>query len=168
MQLYKDNYISTPSFSIIITSSNINRLYLGDIMKNNYVKNYLENNQEINKGECKIIESEQIWACSVKCVEYNALKYKNWENHKEASTSILKFDVRENKLYIPEKYYLLIVVSYYNRLESKMRRSYFSNKVRRSWSWKKVYNKECVIRPEGFISCNCNDKDDFGIVYFTF
>ena len=25
-----------------------------------------------------------------------------------------------------------------------------------------------MIRPEGFISCNCNDKDDFGIVTLHF
>ena len=42
------------------------------------LQNYLENNQYINKGERKLIESEQIWACTVKYVDYNALKYKNW------------------------------------------------------------------------------------------
>ena len=39
MGLYNEGKISSPSFSIIITSSNVNRLYLGDIMKNDYIKN---------------------------------------------------------------------------------------------------------------------------------
>ena len=34
MELYNEKKISSPSFTIIITPSNINRLYLGDIMKN--------------------------------------------------------------------------------------------------------------------------------------
>ena len=105
MELYKEGYISSPGFSIIITSSNINRLYLGDIMKNEYVESYLLYNDNMNKGECSIIENETNWVCKVKYVEYNALKYKNWERHKESSKSIVKFDIKENKLVIPDKYY---------------------------------------------------------------
>jgi hypothetical protein len=39
-ELYNEKYISSPSFSIIISSSNYNRLYLGDTMQNEYIKNY--------------------------------------------------------------------------------------------------------------------------------
>ena len=55
MELYKEGKISSPSFSIIITSSNINRLYLGDIMKNDYIKNYVDDS--MTKGQCEIIDN---------------------------------------------------------------------------------------------------------------
>ena len=74
-ELCDKGYISSPSFSIVITSSNINRLYLGDIMENEYIKNYLKTLS--NKGECKIIEDN--WKCKVKGIEHNALDYFQWE-----------------------------------------------------------------------------------------
>jgi hypothetical protein len=40
--LYNEGYLSSHSFSIIITSSNINRLYLGDIMKNEYINSHFK------------------------------------------------------------------------------------------------------------------------------
>ena len=55
LELYNEGKISSPSFSIIITSSNVNRLYLGNIMKNEYVKNYV--NSSMNKGACSIIDN---------------------------------------------------------------------------------------------------------------
>ena len=70
-ELYNKGYISSPSFSIVITSSNINRLYLGDIMENEYIKNYLKILS--NKDECKIIEDN--WKCKVKGIEYNDPNY---------------------------------------------------------------------------------------------
>jgi len=158
MELYKEGYISSPGFSIIITSSNINRLYLGDIMKNEYVESYLLYNDNMNKGECSIIENETNWVCKVKYVEYNALKYENWERHKESSKSIVKFDIKENKLVIPDKYYLLIVIGYINKKYSTGKRHYT----------KTVYNKQCRIHTEGYIVCNCKDLDDFGIVTLHF
>ena len=72
-ELIKEKIISSPSFSIIITSSNINRLYLGDIMNNNYIRNYL--NSSMNKGECKIIDYN--WQCRLTKIEYNDLNSYN-------------------------------------------------------------------------------------------
>ena len=158
MELYKEGYISSPAFSIIITSSNINRLYFGDIMKNEYVKNYLINNYDMNKGECPIIENENNWVCKLHYIEYNALRYENWEKHSELSRSLVKFDIKENKLVIPDKYYLLIVIGY--KTEKK--------KIGKRYYTKTIYNKQCMINTEGYIVCNCKDLDDFGIVSFYF
>ena len=55
-ELYKEGKILSPSFSIIITLSNMNRLYLGDIMKNDYIKKYI--NTSMNKGEWVIINNK--------------------------------------------------------------------------------------------------------------
>lgn len=158
IQLYKEGYISAPAFSIIITSSNINRLYFGDIMKNEYVDQFLNSNDEINKGECSILESENNWECGINYVEYNALKEENWSRNKKSSKSLVKFDLKENKLVIPDKYYLLIAVGYKIKTTSSGKRSYTET----------IYNKQCMIHSEGYISCTCQDLDDLGIVTFHF
>jgi len=77
-QLYDEGYLSSLSFSIIITSSNVNRLYLGDIMKNDYIKDYY--NSLANKGECNIIDNN--WKCQIKSLEYNAMKVINGKKGK--------------------------------------------------------------------------------------
>ena len=66
MELYNKGRISSPSFSIIITTSNINRLYLGDIIKNEYIQNYV--NSSMSKGESEIIDNE--WKCQIDYLEY--------------------------------------------------------------------------------------------------
>ena len=152
-ELYNEKYISSPSFSIIISSSNYNRLYLGDIMQNEYIKNYL--NSSLNKGECKIIENN--WKCKLKYIEYNALKYTQWDLQKESSFSTVTFDLKENKLTIPDNYYDLIVVSYHM----------VSEKIGDSYIRKRKYNKFCKTY-DGIIYCSCSNKDDFGIVTFHF
>ena len=158
MELYKEGYISSPAFSIIITSSNINRLYFGDIMKNEYVQNYLFNNDDMNKGECSIIENEKNWVCKLRYIEYNALRYENWNKNEISSNSLVKFDIKENKLVIPDKYYLLIVVGYKTEKTRIGKHTYINT----------IYNKQCMIDSKGYIVCNCKDLDDFGIVTFHF
>ena len=78
-QLYDEGYLSCLSFSIIITSSNINRFYLGDIMENDYIRNYY--NSSVNKGECSIIDNN--WKCKLEKLEYNALKFLNHGKDKD-------------------------------------------------------------------------------------
>jgi hypothetical protein len=87
MELYNEGLISSPSFSIIITSSNVNRLYLGDIMKNEYVKNYV--NSSMNKGECKIIDND--WKCQIDYLEYVDF-IRPSSSHTKWANSIVKFD----------------------------------------------------------------------------
>ena len=83
-------------------------LYLGDIMKNKYINNYL--NSKVNKGKCKIIENT--WKCSLDEIEFNSIKYSNWEYQSFWTYSTLSFNTKENKLIIPRRYYYLIVVGY--------------------------------------------------------
>jgi hypothetical protein len=107
----------------------------------------------LNKGECNIIENN--WKCKLKYIEYNALKYAQWDLQKERSFST--FDLKENKLIIPDKYYDLIVVSYHIVSEK-----YGDMHVRT-----RKNNKFCKTY-DGIIYCSCLDKDDFGIVTFHF
>ena len=150
LELYKEGKISSPSFSIIITSLNNNRLYLGDIMKNDYIKNYV--NESMNKGECNIVGNN--WQCQIEKLEYTDFK-----SHKSSFTqrdhSMVKFNLNEKKLVIPYYYYSSIVVGYYYEVNEKGRR-------------RKVNNKSCYTS-SGQIFCTCSsDKKGFGVITLIF
>ena len=150
-ELYNGGYLSSLSFSIIITSSNVNRLYLGDIMENDYIKNNIKSS--LNKGECSIIDNN--WKCQLEKLEYKALKFLQYQNQKYYANSNVSFNIKENKLIIPSEYYDLIV------------RSYKMVKEENSYISHRQYNKICWTFEE-IIYCNCYSKDDFGIVTFHF
>ena len=152
-ELYNEGYISSPSFSIIVTSSNVNRLYLGDIMENEYISNYI--NTSMNKNECQIIDNS--WKCQLTAIEYNALKQSQWERQEFSDYSTLTFNLKDNKLTIPRYYYRLIVVSY----------KHVTKKRGNTYRIEKKDNKWCLPFG-GIIYCTCHDKDDFGIVTFHF
>jgi hypothetical protein len=149
-ELYNKGYISSPSFSIVITSSNINRLYLGDIMENEYIKNYLKTLS--NKGECKIIEDN--WKCKVKGIEHNALDYFQWEIQRKLVESTLSFNLKENNLIIPESYYDFMIVGYHTVSSKKSITKTKSNKICRMY--------------DGIVYCHCVSLNAFGIVTFYF
>ena len=150
-QLYDEGYLSSLSFSIIITSLNVNRFYLGDIMKNDYIKNYF--NSSVSKGECNIIDNN--WKCKLKSLEYNAQKFLQRQSQDFWAHSNVSFNLKENKLIIPSRYYDLLVRSYRMVYDSK-------SHIRR-----RQYNKFCWTFDE-IIYCSCSDIDDFGIVTFHF
>jgi hypothetical protein len=149
MELYNEGKISSPSFSIIITSLNNNRLYLGDIMKNDYIKNYI--NSSMNKGDCPVIGN--YWQCQIEKLEYTDFKshlssFTKWEN------SMVKFNLNEKKLVIPDIYYDKIIIGYYTESKKGRRR--------------RVYNKYCYIF-SGQIYCSCSaDKKGFGVMTLIF
>ena len=149
MELYNEGKISSPSFSIIITSLNNNRLYLGDIMKNDYIKNYI--NSSMNKGDCPVIGN--YWQCQMEKLEYTDFKshlssFTKWEN------SMVKFNLNEKKLVIPDIYYDKIIIGYYTKGKIGSRR--------------REYNKYCY-RYSGQIFCSCSaDKKDFGVITLIF
>ena len=149
MELYNEGKISSPSFSIIITSLNNNRLYLGDIMKNDYIKNYI--NSSMNKGDCPVIGN--YWQCQMEKLEYTDFKshlssFTKWEN------SMVKFNLNEKKLVIPDIYYDKIIIGYYTEIKKGSRR--------------RVYNKYCYIF-SGQIYCMCSaDKKGFGVITLIF
>ena len=151
-ELYNEGKILSPSFSIIITSSNFNRLYLGDIMKNDYIKNYI--NSSMNKGECDIINNK--WQCKLENVGYIDFIY-NLSNGKKSSNSIVKFDLKQNKLTIPNSYYNFIVVGY----------RYTISNERDGLTIKKKYNKHCTKYGDQ-IYCSCSSKDSFGVMTLYF
>ena len=150
MELYKEGKITSPSFSIIITSSNINRLYLGDIMKNDYIKNYVNNS--MNKGECEIIDNK--WQCRTEYIIYTDFEYSG-SGGKSSTKSLVKFNLKENKLTIPYHYYNFLVVGY--RYEPK-----------RKGGVQKKYNKWCSQFNDK-IYCTCSaGKNSFGIISLFF
>ena len=153
MELYKEGKISSPSFSIIITSSNINRLYLGDIMKNDYIKNYV--NHSMTKGKCEIIDNK--WQCKTIYMIYTGSS----DYGGKRSSSLVKFNLKENKLIIPSRYYYYLIVGYkYVYVYSdKHRTKHLANK------------QECYqFRGEiNSIYCTCpQGKDSFGIMSLFF
>ena len=122
MELYKEGKISSPSFSIIITPSKINRLYLGDIMKNDYIKNYV--NEEMNKGECAIIDNK--WQCQTEYIIYTDFEYSQ-SNGNSSTNALVKFNLKENKLTIPYNYYNFLVVGF--RYESTKKMEFRKNLI---------------------------------------
>jgi hypothetical protein len=161
-ELYNKGYISSPSFSLVVTTSDVNRLYLGDIMKNEHIKDFIDDN--MNKGECDIVENENNWKCYFEKLEFNALKEKDWQKHSLQKKMSLTFDIKENRLTIPESYFNLIVVGYINKtVTSSSRHSIISKKATRI-----VFNKKCLRTVDGRIFCNCKDEDDFGVLSFHF
>ena len=151
MELYNEGKISSPSFSIIVTSSHMNRLYIGDILKNEYVRNYV--NLSMNKGECDIIDDK--WQCKVKYVRYTDFRYSR-SNFKERDDSIVKFSLNEHLLILPEKYYETMIVGY----------RYEYQKIGDSYTVVKRYNKLCSDY-DGIIYCSCNSRS-FGVITFQF
>ena len=106
----------------------------------------------MNMGECTIIENN--WKCKLEYIEYNALKYENWQSQKQSTNSTISFNTKENKVIIPLRYYHLIVLSY-------------KTVNKKSGGKVKQFNKLCYII-NNIIYCSCSDKDDFGIVTFYF
>ena len=153
-ELYYEGKISSPSFSIIITSSNINRLYLGNIMKNDYIKNYIDSS--MNKGECEIISNK--WKCQIEEIEYKDFIYEENGHHIRASSSIINFDLKINKLIIPDIYYRLIVVGYKLVTKSCGKRCSYTERE----------NAKTCRKYGDTIYCSCLDINDFGIVTFHF
>ena len=149
--LYNEGYLSSLSFSIIITSSNVNRLYLGDIMKNEYINNHFKYCED--KGQCNIIGNK--WKCELKHIEYKDLKSSKKEKQKFITFSSVNFNLKENKLTIPREYYNLMV------------RGYTIVKRKNSTFTHKQFEKMC--RKFGdTIYCSCKSKKDFGMVTFDF
>ena len=150
MELYKEGKISSPSFSIIITPSKINRLYLGDIMKNDYIKNYV--NEEMNKGECAIIDNK--WQCQTEYIIYTDFEYSQ-SNGNSSTNALVKFNLKENKLTIPYNYYNFLVVGF--RYESTKKNGI-----------QKKSNKLCY-RYGDKIYCTCPyKKNSFGVISLFF
>ena len=149
MELYNEGKISSPSFSIIITSLNNNRLYLGDIMKNDYIKNYI--NSSMNKGDCPVIGN--YWQCHIEKLEYTDFK-SPFSSFTKLENSMVKFNLNEKKLVIPDIYYDKIIIGYYTESKKGRRR--------------RVYNKYCYIF-SGQIYCSCSaDKKGFGVITLIF
>ena len=150
-ELYQEGKISSPSFSIIITSSNVNRLYLGDILKNDYIKDYVST--EMNKGECDIINNK--WQCKLQSVGYTDFIYIS-SHEKRNANALVKFDLTQNKLTIPFYYFNFMIVGY--RYEKRSPKSSI---------YDKKDNKYC-LEFNNAIYCTCSGKNSFGVISFYF
>ena len=82
----------------------------------------------------------------------------DWQNHTFYTNLTLTFDIKENKLTIPESYYDLIVIGYIVSTKRRNKRTYRVTN----------YKKSCKMTIDGTIFCDCKDKDDFGILSFYF
>ena len=150
-ELYQEGKISSPSFSIIITSSNVNRLYLGDILKNDYIKDYVST--EMNKGECDIIDNK--WKCKLQYVGYTDFIYIS-SHEKRNANALVKFDLTQNKLTIPFYYFNFMIVGYR-----------YEKRSPKSSTYVKKDNKYC-LEFNNAIYCTCSGKNSFGVISFYF
>lgn len=108
----------------------------------------------MNKGECDIINNK--WQCKLESVGYIDFIY-SLSNGKKSSNSIVKFDLKQNKLTIPYSFYNFILVGYRYTL------SYDGQNIKIT----KEYNKFCR-KYDGQIYCTCSSKDNFGVMRLYF
>ena len=107
----------------------------------------------MNKCDCHVIGN--YWQCQIEKLEYTDFKshlssFTKWEN------SMVKFNLNEKKLVIPDIYYDKIIIGYYTESKIKIGRR------------RRVYNKYCY-RYSGQIYCKCSaDKKDFGVITLIF
>lgn len=149
-QLYNEKYISKPSFSIIITSEDINRLYLGDILENEYIKNEFKYGGI--KGECSIANGQEKWICPIKRIYYKKSSF-FYENY------TLKIDTKENKLIIPMNFYEYILLG---------KRTVIRKNKKIGPRSRTIYDRECQKAPDGTFLCRCKTKEEFGYIEFKF
>ena len=134
--LYNQNKIKSPSFSFYLThSKDQSRIYIGDIIENNYIKNFFKN-QKFNK--CDVPLKSNYWLCNIQNginiydpfgkIEYNFI-----------SNSNLIFDTGTSYIIIPRNDFLNII-THFNRL----------------------IPDKCKINQNYQLICKCNSQYEFG------
>ena len=122
-------------------------------MKNEYIKNYVDDS--MNKGGCEIIDNK--WQCETEYIIYTDFQFES-SNGKKFTQSLVKFNLKENKLIIPYQHYDFLFRGY--RYEKK---GYGKHST-----YEKIYNRMCY-RYKGNIYCTCSKgKKNFGVVSLFF
>ena len=134
--LYNQNKIKSPSFSFYLThSKDQSRIYIGDILENNYMKNFFKN-KKFNK--CDVPLQSNYWLCNIQngIQMYDPLG-KNDYNF--ISNSDLIFDTGTSYIIIPRNDFLHIITHFNRKIPDK-----------------------CKINQNYQLICKCNSEHEFG------
>ena len=122
-------------------------------MKNDYIKNYVYNS--LIKGECEIIDDK--WQCQTINLFYTGSR----EYGRINSSSLVKFNLKENKLIIPAYYYYYLIIGLH----------YVPGKEGNFNNGPIPHKQECYLFPGeiNYIYCTCpKGKDSFGVISLFF
>ena len=137
--LYEQNKITSPTFSFYLLSiNNISRLYIGDILYNEYIYALFKNNIQ----NCYVPGSQYYWSCNV---GNGVSTYdKNKQNKKTFySNSSFIFDSGSSYTFIPENE-LKIIIKNLNMSE------------------------KCIFNKELQLVCKCKNEKEFGFIEIEF
>ena len=134
--LYNQNKIKSPSFSFYLThSKDQSRIYIGDILENNYMKNFFKN-KKFNKCDVPLLSN--YWLCNIqKGIQMYDPLGKNDYNF--ISNSDLIFDTGTSYIIIPRNDFLHIITHFNRKIPDK-----------------------CKINQNYQLICKCNSEYEFG------
>ena len=134
--LYNQNKIKSPSFSFYLThSKDQSRIYIGDIVENNYMKNFFKN-KKFNKCDVPLLSN--YWLCNIqKGIQMYDPLGKNDYNF--ISNSDLIFDTGTSYIIIPRNDFLHIITHFNRKIPDK-----------------------CKINQNYQLICKCNSEYEFG------
>ena len=134
--LYNQNKIKSPSFSFYLThSKDQSRIYIGDILENNYMKNFFKN-KKFNKCDVPLLSN--YWLCNIqKGIQMYDPLGKNDYNF--ISNSNLIFDTGTSYIIIPRNDFLHIITHFNRKIPDK-----------------------CKINQNYQLICKCNSEYEFG------
>ena len=137
--LYNQKQINEPAFSFYLMGvKNISKLYIGDILKNEYVVNFFKN--KIN--ECFVDSNALYWECIAKEGIIISNKDKTKEKISYTNASFI-FDTGSSYTMIPKNDFDVI----FNFLNLE---------------------HNCILNKYNELLCQCNDQKDFGKLEIIF
>jgi hypothetical protein len=147
--LYEQNKISKPSFSFYLFSNNntndISRLYIGDILENDYIYNLFKD--KINY--CYLPDKNEYWLC-----QSNTLKFELKENNTNSNSSKTKVVTSKSRVI----FYTGTSFTNIPKNDSQYIMDYFNNTL----------GKNCFITKYQQIFCECNSDKEFGNIKIYF
>ena len=144
--LYNQGKISAPSFSFYLLSNkdqkfenNISRLYIGNILENDYINNLFKNKTKF----CYLPGKNYYWICETIKLEIKEEKLNITEAINTYSGVI--FDTGTSYTIVPKKD-VQFIMDYFN----------------------KTLGKKCFVTPLHQIKCQCNSTKEFGNIKIYF
>ena len=149
--LYEQNKISKPSFSFYLFSNknnntnDISRLYIGDILENDYIYNVFKDKIKY----CYLPDKNEYWLC-----ESNKLKFELKENNINNNSSKTKIVTSKSAVIFDTGTSFTIIP----KNDSQYIMDYFNYTL----------GKKCFLTKYHQIFCQCNSEKDFGNIKIYF
>ena len=150
--LYYQNKISVPSFTFYLLSNKyqnstneISRLYVGDILENDYIHNLFKNNIKY----CHLPDTNNYWLCKSQNIKLEINEQKNNTNINK--TKII--NIQSGIIFDTGTSYTLLPIK-----DSEYILDYFNNTL----------NKKCYVTKFHQLICQCNSEKEFGSMKIYF